>query len=122
MNMITKEQSLVKHFNARTIYAVIEENGVFQSPGLTMGFARFGKEQGVMTPHIHVEEGMYVIDCANAYARWGDTEQTLGERHPVRPGMIMWAAEGEWHVFEFDDGGFLDIVFALPVSKLERPK
>ena len=34
----------------------------------------------------------------------------------------MWAPEGEWHVFEFEEGGFLDIVFFLPVGDLVRPE
>ncbi len=122
MKQVTKEEAKVKHCRARTIYAVAEEDGVFKSDHMMMGFARFDKTLGDMIPHSHPEEGMYVIDCARAYVRYGASRETLGERHSIAPGMIMWAAEGEWHAFEFDDGGFMDIVFCLPVGSIVRPE
>ena len=42
-----------------------------------------------MNPHVHAEEGMYVIDCANAYIRCGSSADTLGERELIKPGMII---------------------------------
>ena len=117
MKFVKKDETVVKHCRARTIYAAIERDGVLSSDNIMMGCARFDKNLGDMIPHSHAEEGMYIIDCAKAYARFGDSAETLGERIPLEAGMIMWAPEGEWHVFEFDDGGFLDIVFCLPSEK-----
>lgn len=123
MRFIKKDEMVIKHCRARTIYAAIEQNGVFTSDKLMMGCARFDKSLGDMIPHTHAEEGMYIIDAAKAYARFGSSPDTLGDRVPLVPGMIMWAAEGEWHVFEFDDGGFLDIVFCLENDKnFKRPE
>ena len=80
MRMIEKQQAVIKHFKARTIYSVIENGGVFKSDQMMMGFARFDKNLGCMNPHVHAEEGMYVIDCVNAYARCGSSADTLGEK------------------------------------------
>ena len=122
MEFMEKQSAIVKHCRARTIYGMIEKGGIFQSPNMMMGFARFDKNLGEMIPHVHPEEGMFVIDCANAFARFGASEDSMGGRTAIKPGMIMWAAEGEWHVFEFGEGGFLDIVFCLPVGEIVRPE
>jgi mannose-6-phosphate isomerase-like protein (cupin superfamily) len=122
MKMIEKEQAVIKHCKARTIYGMIEDGGVIKSDQMTMGIARFDKNLGPMNPHAHAEEGMYVIDCANAYIRCGSSADTLGERELIKPGMIIFVPEGQWHVFEFEDGGFLDTVFCLPVGSIDRPE
>lgn len=119
MNFYSKNEAVVQHRKGRTVYAVFEEAGKLCSENLVMGFARF---DSAMDPHQHVEECMYVVDCYQAYARCGESKDTLGERHAIQPGMFMWADQDEWHVFEFEDGGFMDIIFCLPRQSFVRPE
>ena len=115
MQFFTRTQARVNPCTARTVYPLIKKDeGVMESENMDVGFARFDKNLGEMEPHVHSEECMYVIDCVHAYARFGESKEKLGERVAIVPGMIMRAAAGEWHAFEFENGGFMDIVWFFP--------
>ncbi len=76
-----------------------------------MGFGHYSKKSGPMEPHQHAEEICYIIDARKGYIRYGDGKQKLEERIALERGMILHVPELEWHVFEYDGDGFVDIIF-----------
>jgi len=90
------------------------EGAVSSSEVITMGFARYSEESGPMDPHRHVEEVVYILSAKDGYTRFGgfgDEPNELGERIVLQEGMTLHFPPNEWHVFEFDEGGHLDIIF-----------
>lgn len=86
---------------------------------LSFGFARFSPKHGVMKPHHHEREWIYVLDASKAVARYGDTFDGMDSLRALRPGDFLRFEQGECHVFEFeDDEGYLDILwgFGLPMN------
>lgn len=81
---------------------------------MTMGFAHYSAESGVMEPHRHSEEIVYITGAKKGYIRYGgfgDQPDELGESFILEPGIILHIPENEWHVFEYDEGGYVDIAF-----------
>jgi len=81
---------------------------------ITMGFAHYSVESGPMDPHRHVEEIVYILESKDGYTRYGgfgDKPNELGDRVSLEAGMTLHFPADEWHVFEFDEGGHLDIIF-----------
>ena len=67
-----------------------------------------------MTPHRHVEEIVYVLESKDGYTRYGgfgEEPDKLGERIPLEAGMTLHFPANEWHVFEFEEDGHVDIIF-----------
>lgn len=107
--------------HGRNIRKIVETGGLKHSETMSMGMAEFSTEIGPMTPHVHGEEGIYVVETENCYTRCGSSEHTLGERRPVETGMFLLYEKGEWHVFEFEGKGHLKIVFFFATGDLKRP-
>ncbi len=94
--------------------AVGDNDAASKSRAMTMGFAYYSAESESMTPHRHAEEIVYVIASKKGYTRYGgkDVEaHKLGDRVLLEPGMILHIPDQEWHVFEYDTGGSLEIIF-----------
>lgn len=89
---------------------------------MTVGFARYCPEAGPMEPHHHAEETVVVLDAQNAFVRRGEVKDRLEARIPLSPHMVMHFAEDEWHVFEYDEDGFLDILFIYGSTDNIRPE
>lgn len=90
------------------------EASVSPSEVITMGFAHYSSESGPMDPHRHVEEIVYILGAKDGYTRYGgfgDQPDELGDRVVLEDGMTLHFPADEWHVFEFDEGGFVDIIF-----------
>jgi len=85
--------------------------GKVTSTGMTVGFARYSAESGPMEPHHHAEETIYVVDTRDGYIRPGTAADQIGDRIQLEAGMILHFPELEWHVFEWDEGGYVDALF-----------
>ena len=64
-----------------------------------------------MEPHHHAEETIYVVDARDGYVRPGTAADQIGDRVQLEAGMILHFPELEWHVFEWDEGGYVDALF-----------
>jgi len=95
----------------RVLQNVVGKDGRSKSGRMTMGFAHYSAESGPMEPHHHAEEICYIIDARGGWVSFGPSREHLPERAALRPGMTLHVAELEWHVFEYDEGGFVDIIF-----------
>ena len=91
-----------------------QEGAVFHSDVITMGYAHYSIESGPMSPHRHAEEIVVILDSDRAWTRYGgfgDAPDEMGESYPLTQGMILHIPADEWHVFGFEEGGSLDIMF-----------
>lgn len=85
--------------------------GTVTSNRMTVGFARYSAESGPMEPHHHAEETIYIVDARDGYIRPGTAADRIGDRVQLAVGMILHFRELEWHVFEWDEGGYIDALF-----------
>ena len=115
MKLIERKDVTRKPLPGRVIQLVTGASGaISHSDVITMGFARYSAESGPMEPHHHVEEIVYILTSKNGYVRhggFGEKATELGERIELKPGMILHFPAFEWHVFEYEEGGYVDIIF-----------
>jgi hypothetical protein len=115
MDLIIRSDVVKKPLPGRVIQLVTGQSGaVSPSDVITMGFAHYSAESGPMSPHRHAEEVVYVLESVDGYTRYGgfgDEPNELGERIVLKPGMTLHFPKNEWHVFEFEEGGHVDIIF-----------
>lgn len=122
MKYINRKQINRNRLPGRSIQKAVGEDGFINSNKMTMGFASYSEEYGIMKPHHHAEETVYIIDAKNSWARCGTKENQLEEKINLSPGMILHFDELEWHVFEYGSGGFVDIIFFYGQVKNIRPE
>jgi hypothetical protein len=90
------------------------EDAASSSRAITMGFAHYSAESGRMEPHRHAEEVVLILGCKNGWIRFGgfgDRPEEMREPFTLEEGMILHIPESEWHVFEYEENGYVDIAF-----------
>jgi hypothetical protein len=111
MNILVKN-SLQKHrLPGREISKVVGKDAESLSGKMTMGFARYSEESGPMEPHQHAEEICVVLSADRAWVRYGPYRDGLTNKTVLEAGMTLHVPEMEWHVFEYEPGGFLEIIY-----------
>ena len=78
---------------------------------LNIGYCRYCAEAGPMEPHMHAEETVQVLSSDRAWVRFGSTKENLPQKVMLEKDMTLHIPQGEWHVFEYEDGGSLEILF-----------
>lgn len=111
MELIRREILRKEILPGRVVQHVVGKTGASRSGKMTVGFAHYSEESGPMQPHQHAEEVVYVIDAKDCGVRYGPGPDKLGPRIPLKAGMILHIPELEWHVFEYDRGGYLNVIF-----------
>jgi hypothetical protein len=111
MQIIGREDLQEIRLPGRVLQKVVGKDGQSRSRKMTMGFAHYSAQSGPMEPHQHAEEICYIIAAKAGWVRFGPSRENLRDRRALRPGMTLHVDELEWHVFEYDDGGFVDIIF-----------
>jgi len=115
MRLVKREDVKKKPLPGRMLQLVVgKEGSVSPSSVMTMGFAHYSAESGLMAPHRHTEEIVYILSAQDGWTRYGgvgDEPNELGEPVTLEAGMTLHFPENEWHVFEFDEGGHVDIIF-----------
>jgi hypothetical protein len=115
MKLVDRRDVTKKPLPGRVIQLVSGgEGSVSPSDVITMGFATYSEESGPMDPHHHVEEVVYILSAKDGYVRFGgfgDEPNELGDRVALKEGMTLHFPAWEWHVFEYDAGGYVDIIF-----------
>ena len=92
----------------RVVQNAVGKDSAIASAKMTVSYCRYCADSGPMAPHNHAEESVVVLDCARAYGKWGSGPDSLEHQQWLCPGDIMHFPELEWHVFGYDEGGFLD--------------
>ncbi len=126
MKLIKREDVTKKKLPGRVIQLLVSRSGaVSQSDIMTMGFAHYSAESGPMEPHRHAEEIVYILGADDGWTRYGgsgDEPDQLGEKVPLEADMTLHYPKGEWHVFGFGEGGFVDIIFFYSQSDVYSKK
>lgn len=122
MKLITEETPKKTVFPGRIVYKCVGKDAVSKSDKMTMGYAKYCEEVGPMEPHHHAEELIYVVEAKDAWVRFGEAKDELGDKHMLEPGMILHFEELEWHVFEYNSGGFLDVLYFYGQTENIRPE
>jgi hypothetical protein len=115
MKFLKRSDVAPLHLPGRVLNLMVgKDDAASPSSIMTMGYARYSAESGPMEPHHHVEEIVVVLSSQDGYVRhggFGDAPNELGERIPLEAGTILHVPHMEWHVFEYDEGGHVDIIF-----------
>jgi len=122
MEIIVRENLEKESLPGRIIQKAVGKDGASLSGKMTMGFARYSEESGPMDPHQHAEEIVYILGAENGWVRKGTEKGNLGAPLPLEAGMILHFPPLEWHVFEFDPGGHVDIIFFYGQVDKIRPE
>ncbi len=122
MEIIKRQEIRKEHLPGRMIQKAVGRDAHSASQKISMGFARYSEESGPMEPHHHAEEVIYVLSSQNGYVRTGSHPDRLGEQVPLESGLTLHFPELEWHVFEFESGGHVDIIFIYGQVDNIRPE
>lgn len=122
MKIIDRDHMSADLLPGRKLQRAVGKNSYSDSDAMTVGYAAYSVESGLMEPHQHAEETVVIIDSKDGYVFWGPDKDQLHQNVKLCKGMILHIPENEWHVFTYDDGGFVDIVFIYGTSGNIRPE
>ncbi len=122
MQIIERRQIPEKHLPGRIIQKAVGKDSFSSSNRISMGFALYSERSGVMEPHQHAEEVVYIVDAHHGWLRYGQEKDRLGEHIPLQAGMTLHIPPQEWHMFGYDPGGFVDIIFIYGQVENIRPE
>ena len=122
MDFFHRSEIAKEHLPGRIIQKAVGKDAASPSQKMTMGFATYSAESGPMEPHHHAEETIYIIDARDGWLRYGPEKDRLDKKVTLEPGMVLHIPELEWHVFEYAEGGYVDIVFIYGQVEGIRPE
>jgi len=122
MEIIKRQQLASEALKGRAIQKAIGSDGKSVSKRMTVGYAKYADAYGPMDPHRHAEETVYVLSADRGWVRFGNTEDALIEKVPLLGGELLHVPEGEWHVFQHEPGGHVDIIFIYGQVDNIRPE
>jgi hypothetical protein len=108
VNATRRAEVPVVRLPGREIQRIIGKEAVMASGRMTVGTARYSDAAGPMAPHQHAEECIVVLEANGARVRYGPAPDELPTVIPLEAGLVLHIPELEWHVFEWDAGGFAD--------------
>jgi hypothetical protein len=122
MNVLRRHELDRLPLPGRIIQKAIGKDAESLSGRMTVGVAHYSAQSGAMTPHHHAEECVIVLESLDGYVRYGPQKDQLGERVRLEAGTVLHVPAWEWHVFEFDEGGHVDIAFFYAQVDNIRPE
>ncbi len=112
----------IQSLPGRGIQKCIGKDGPIVSGKMTVGFARYSDEFGPMEPHHHAEETVLILAAEKGRTRYGGEPDALEHSLDLEAGMLLHFPELEWHVFEYDPGGYVEIAFIYGQVDKIRPE
>ena len=122
MELIERKNLKKEYLPGRIIQKAVGKDAFSSSGKITMGFAHYSDESGPMEPHNHAEEIVHILSAKNGWARIGSAKDDLGRPINLESGMTLHFPPLEWHVFEFEPGGHVDIIFIYGQVDKIRPE
>jgi hypothetical protein len=111
MRSVHRDDTVVDALPGRGLRRFVGRASRLDSEEMTVGTARYADEFGPMQPHQHAEETVYVLEAERAWVRWGASAEDLPNRIDLRPGVVINTPAWEWHVFEWEPGGHIELLF-----------
>lgn len=110
MELLRRKELTQNHLPGRIIENAVGKGAAYpvESQKMTICFAHYSKESGPMEPHNHAEETVVVLAGEKCFVKFGPAKDQLTETHTLIPGDVMHFPELEWHVFGYEEGGYLD--------------
>ncbi len=106
----------------RGLRRFVGRDSAIPSEEMTVGTALYADEFGPMQPHNHAEETVYVLDADRAWVRWGPRADDLTNRIDLEAGVVINTPALEWHVFEWEPGGHVELLFIYGQVDHIRPE
>jgi hypothetical protein len=106
----------------RAIADCVGPNGPVQTQDMNVGFACYRDEFGPMQPHRHARECVFVKYADRAWVEYGGEPDHLLHKQSLHTGMLLHFPENEWHVFRYEPGGKLEILFIYGSGANARPE
>ena len=122
MKIVKKDQVIIDPLPGRGLLRVIGKDSHFESKRMTVGYAKYSSEYGVMEPHAHVEETVIITKVKDGWVSWGDSKDNLTGTKKLEEGMVLHIPDDEWHVFTYDEGGYVEIIFIYSGIDNVRPE
>ena len=116
MDLLKRDELDSKRMLGRTIARAMGDNAAV-SDEISCGYARFSLADGMMIPHKHEREIIYVIDAKGCSTRFGTEKERMDQSFKLEAGDLLRYHEGEWHIFDMEDEeSYLDIfwLFSCP--------
>ncbi|MDO4960422.1 MAG: cupin domain-containing protein [Eubacteriales bacterium] len=112
MELLRRDDLNVQMLPGRIITNIVGKGSAYpeQSEKMTICFAHYSAESGPMEPHNHAEETVVVLSGTKCYVKYGDAKDNLTEKRELKAGDAMHFPELEWHVFGYEEGGYLDVI------------
>ena len=108
MEHLKREQIYKNELPGRVVQNAVGKNSALASEKMTVSYCRYSAKSGQMEPHRHAEESVVVLDCRDAYVQYGSAKDCLEHKEGLSCGDLLHFADMEWHVFGYEEGGFLD--------------
>ncbi len=122
MELVNRADLLRVKLPGRIIQNAVGKASAISSEKMTVGFATYSVESGPMDPHNHAEETVVILDCEKGWVRRGPSKDKLDERFILKKGTVLHFDELEWHVFEYGEDGYVDIMFIYGQVDNIRPE
>lgn len=122
MQYVKKEDVKTEALVGRGLQKVVGKNSYFESTQMSVGYALYNADYGEMEPHCHAEETVIVTKLKDGWIEWGNTKDNLTQRCKLEEGMIFHIPENEWHVFRYEPGGHVEIIFIYGQTDQCRPE
>ena len=106
----------------RGLRRFVGRGSAIASEEMTVGTALYADEFGPMEPHNHAEETVYVLEADRAWVRWGPSDDDLPNRIDLEAGVVINTPALEWHVFEWEPGGHVELLFIYGQVDNIRPE
>lgn len=122
LEYVNKNDVSIEALPGRGLLRIIGKNSCFDSNSMSVGYALYSEEYGIMEPHRHAEETVIITAAKDGYVSWGDQANNLRHSLKLESGMVLHIPENEWHVFTYDQGGYVEIIFIYGNSENLRPE
>lgn len=111
MEYVKKSEIEIDALAGRGLLRVIGKQSHFDSDKMSVGYAIYSQVYGLMEPHAHAEETVIITSVKEGSFSWGKTKDDLYNSIKLEEGMILHIPQDEWHVFNYERDGFIEIIF-----------
>ena len=89
MTIISKDNLPAVRLPGRVIYKAVGKDGESKSTNMSVGFGHYSAESGIMEPHRHAEESVFIVASQKGIVRYGGEKDSLLHSQPLEPGMLL---------------------------------